>query len=160
MVDGDPHGTGVFTFQQEIVMPPDTLAIRAGEYGLDPTDTALLLDVVLHENFITYTETDHPLWNAPSIALAREEHLDMVATVRAEQAALGADLPRPKGYPTPAVHRAALIAAAERMPVYPERVVQARAAARFNWGLVQKIRAQPIPDPGTGLLPRATRRAR
>jgi len=161
MVDGDLHGTGeIVTYQQEIVMPPDTLAIRAGEYGLDPADVALLLDVVLHENFITYPEDAHPLFSAASIALAREQHLDMVATVRAEQAALGAELVRPKGYPTAATHRAALLATAERMPIYPERVTRARQTARDNWALIQKLGALPVPEPGRGLLPQATRRAR
>ena len=115
------------------IMPPDTLAIRAGEYGLDPADTALLLDVVLHEPFLEYAPGDHPLWTAPSIAVARERHLDEVATVRARHAALGKDWDRPKSYPSPAAHRAALIRAAELSPVHREKVLQGRRMAREAW---------------------------
>lgn len=32
------------------IMPHSTLALRAAEYGIDPADTALLLDVALHEH--------------------------------------------------------------------------------------------------------------
>lgn len=34
------------------VFPADTLAWRAAEYGIDPTDTQTLLDIVLHEPFL------------------------------------------------------------------------------------------------------------
>jgi hypothetical protein len=36
----------------ETIFPEVTLAWRAAEYGIDPTDTALLLDVILHEPFL------------------------------------------------------------------------------------------------------------
>lgn len=114
-------------------MPPDTLAIRAGEYGLDPADTALLLDVVLHEIEVEYPADAHPLWTAPSIAAARERHLDEVATVRARHAALGKGWDRPKDYPTVAVNRAALIRAAELSPIYKDTVLRARRMTRETY---------------------------
>lgn len=129
------------TIRAAVIMPPDTLAIRAGEYGLDPADTALLLDVVLHESFLEYADNDHPLWTAPSIAAARERHLDEIATVRAAHAELGKGWDRPKDYPSPAVHRAALVRAAELSPIHRETVDQARTMARETWARIHRGRA-------------------
>lgn len=122
---------------QAITMPPETLALRAGEYGLDPNDADLLLDVVLHETFIAYPEGQHPLWTAPSIAAAREEHLDTVATERARQAALGVNRDRPKGYPTVTEHRAALSATGRLCPIRADVVAFGRENARRNWMINQ-----------------------
>jgi hypothetical protein len=129
LVDFSDEGT----LATAVAMPPETLALRAGEYGLDPADTALLLDVVLHEGFITYADEDHPLWTAPSIAAARERHLDEVATVRARHAALGKDWDRPRGYPTERDNRAALIRAAELSPIRRDTVLVGRRMARNTW---------------------------
>lgn len=131
----DDKSPGWQTIRTAHIMPPDTLALRAGEYGLDPADTALLLDVVLHEPFLEYAEDDHPLWTAPSIAAARERHLDEVATVRAAHAALGKDWDRAKDYPSPAAHRAALIRAAELSPVHRDKVLSGRRMAREAWAV-------------------------
>lgn len=136
MIDLPDEGTLVGVH----IMPPETLAIRAGEYGLDPADTALLLDIVLHEPFLEYANDDHPLWTAPSIAAARERHLDEVATVRARHAALGKDWNRPKDYPTAATHRAALIRAAELSPVHRDTLLRARTMARESWARHQLTR--------------------
>lgn len=38
--------------ETEHIFPHVTLAWRAAEYGIDPTDTATLLDVILHEPFL------------------------------------------------------------------------------------------------------------
>lgn len=132
MIDVDETAGGM-TLPGVHIMPPDTLAIRAGEYGLDPADAALILDVVLYEPFLEYGPDDHPLWSAPSIAVARERHLDEVATVRARHAALGKDWDRPKSYPTSAVNRAALIRAAELSPIYKDTVLRARTMARETY---------------------------
>ncbi|ARX81516.1 hypothetical protein SMD44_00914 [Streptomyces alboflavus] len=50
------------------VFPTDTLAWRAAEYGLDPADTAALLDVVLHEPFAPHP--DDPITAADDPVLA------------------------------------------------------------------------------------------
>jgi hypothetical protein len=121
------------TDTQAVAMPPETLAIRAGEYGLDPADTQLLLDVVLHETFISYPDHEHPLWTAESIALAREQHLDTVATVRHEHAERRKGERRPKEYPTLAVHRAALGRAVELSPMHAPVVDAGRRLARAAW---------------------------
>lgn len=80
------------------LFPESTLAWRAAEYGLDPTDTAALLDIVLHEPFIPVPDPEpvrlvgqEPakkaapvhLYNAPTIADARTAHLARIADVQA-----------------------------------------------------------------------------
>jgi hypothetical protein len=137
MLDREEDGT----IQAAVIMPPDTLAIRAGEYGLDPADTQLLLDVVLHETFISYPDDEHPLWTAPTIGEARERHLDEVATVRARHEAFGKGWDRPKGYPTQTAHRAALVRAAELAPVHREMVVAGRSMARTAWRMHHGLRS-------------------
>lgn len=133
------------------VFPRDTLAIRAGEYGLDPTDTALILDVVLHEPFISYPDDDHPLWTASSIKEAREHHLDVVADTRKQhEERIGADR-RPAEYPTLAVHRARLLRTAELAPIYPAVVDAGRRMARNIWREAQVVRPRPTDETGRHL---------
>lgn len=88
------------------VFPKFSLAQRAAEYGFDPGDIETILDVVLHEQFIhtPWNPADDPaaqqgmvtpavesssagrkgdmvpvdLFNAPTIALARDAHLARV----------------------------------------------------------------------------------
>lgn len=138
---------------QAVAMPPETLAIRAGEYGLDPADTDLLLDVVLHETFISYPEGEHPLWTAESIAAAREQHLDTVATVRHEHEERGADLKRAKGYPSKTIHKAALRQTAALSPVHAPVVDAARRMAREHWMGRQNAPARPVDSTGRLLTP-------
>jgi hypothetical protein len=138
MLDREDEGD---TIPAAVIMPPTTLAIRAGEYGLDPADTQLLLDVVLHETFISYPDNEHPLWTAPSIQEARERHLDEVATVRRLHEKLGADWPRPKNYPSPAAHRAALVRAAELSPIHAGAVLAGRSMARTAWRMHHGLRS-------------------
>ncbi|MFM9635986.1 hypothetical protein [Streptomyces turgidiscabies] len=70
-------------------MPQDILDWRAAEYGIDPTDTDTLLEIVLHELHMPVTEEtdgqparyagDGPvLKEATSTAAARAAHLDRV----------------------------------------------------------------------------------
>jgi hypothetical protein len=66
------------------LFPVDTLEWRAAEYGFDPQDRALLLEVVLHEPFMEDNDHDNTrhLFNAGSIAEARHHHLDRVKAVK------------------------------------------------------------------------------
>jgi hypothetical protein len=66
------------------VFPHDTLEWRAAEYGIDPADTATLLDIVLAEPYLTdedYAGGFH-LHDAPSIQHARADHLARCAKVK------------------------------------------------------------------------------
>ena len=74
------------TTDQAVMMPAETLSIRAGEYGLNLADPAMILDVVLLETFIVYPDDDHPLWHSDTLEEARTRHLDTVATMRATHA--------------------------------------------------------------------------
>lgn len=66
------------------VFPVDTLEWRAAEYGIDPKDTATLLDIVLAEPHLTEQDwsTGHRLHSAPDIDTARRDHLARVAAVK------------------------------------------------------------------------------
>lgn len=59
----DPHGD-----TRGHIFPKNTLAWRAAEYGIDPTDTETLLDIVLHEPFAPHP--DDPLTAADDPAAA------------------------------------------------------------------------------------------
>lgn len=133
------------TTDQAFIMPPETLALRAGEYGLDPSDTQLLLDVVLHESFIVYPDGEHPLWTAGSIAEAREQHLDTVADERHRHEERMRDEVRPKTYPGPELHRASLMKTAELSPVYRGVVDAGRRMARTAWMRKQQEMDADVP---------------
>ena len=45
---------------QRHAFPPETLHWRAAEYGYDPTDVSVLLDIVLHEKHIRGHTHRHP----------------------------------------------------------------------------------------------------
>lgn len=59
------------------LFPLDTMEWRAAEYGIDPADTATLLDIVLTEPYLTEEDwtAGHQLHDAPDIATARHHHL-------------------------------------------------------------------------------------
>lgn len=67
------------------IFPQDTLHWRAAEYGIDPADTATLLDIVLHEPYID-TSGQHPdfLYNLNDHDKARAAHLAKIEDVRSE----------------------------------------------------------------------------
>ncbi|MER5750613.1 hypothetical protein [Streptomyces sp. NPDC002088] len=133
--DGQPHVH---------VMPQDVLEWRAAEYGIDPTDTDTLLEIVLHEPHMALTEEteDEParyaagpaLWEADSTATARTAHLDRVKacpvriTVRG-QAALA---------PVRAGHKPDL----QRVRAMREAVDTQRWAALYGGLPVQPITAE------------------
>jgi hypothetical protein len=66
------------------VFPTDTMEWRAAEYGIDPSDTASLLDVVLTEPHLTPEDwaNGSALHTAPDIATARRDHLARCAAVK------------------------------------------------------------------------------
>lgn len=59
------------------VFPKAALEWRAAEYGIDPADTATLLDIVLTEPHLTEEDwaAGHRLHDAPDIDTARVDHL-------------------------------------------------------------------------------------
>lgn len=78
--DGNPH---------VLVMPTTALEWRAAEYGIDPTDTDTLLEVLLHEPFMDQAEDEDGqrpgyadgsihLLTAENTTMAREAHLARV----------------------------------------------------------------------------------
>ncbi|MFF0055688.1 hypothetical protein ACFYRI_14985 [Streptomyces microflavus] len=91
------------------VFPQETLAWRAAEYGIDPTDTDTLLDIILHEPFLPDLSTPEAaaadpaartglnvttlntkgakvepvqLHNAPTTKAARDAHLLRINNVK------------------------------------------------------------------------------
>lgn len=59
------------------LFPVDTMEWRAAEYGIDPADTATLLDIVLAEPFLTPDDwaAGEQLYTAPDIDTARRDHV-------------------------------------------------------------------------------------
>lgn len=118
----------------EHIFPHVTLAWRAAEYDIDPTDTAALLDIILHEPFLP--DLDDPaeaasdpaaaagltvrssaarggaqpaaepvrLQNAPSLGAAREAHLLRIAHAKAHR--VGVVTPKGKADPLAAIKAA------------------------------------------------------
>lgn len=70
--------------QRRLVFPVDTLEWRAAEYGVDPTDTATLLDIVVAEAFLEDEDyaDGYRLHEAPDIDTARRDHLARCAKVK------------------------------------------------------------------------------
>lgn len=66
------------------VFPEDTLEWRAAEYGIDPNDTATLLDIVLTEPFLTPEDWANgpTLYDADTIDDARTAHIARCAAVK------------------------------------------------------------------------------
>lgn len=76
------------------VMPTAALEWRAAEYGIDPTDTEALMEILLHEPHMPmvddpqhgpqYADSGPDLWTADNTDHAREAHLARVkaSTVR------------------------------------------------------------------------------
>ncbi|WP_143264372.1 hypothetical protein [Amycolatopsis kentuckyensis] len=66
------------------LFPLDTLEWRAAEYGIDPADTATLLDIVLAEPYLSEEDwaTGHQLHDAPDIDTARADHLARCARAK------------------------------------------------------------------------------
>jgi hypothetical protein len=66
------------------LMPVETPEWRAAEYGIDPTDTATLLDIVLAEPMLTAEDwaTGVHLHTAPDIDIARRDHVSRCAAVK------------------------------------------------------------------------------
>lgn len=67
--------------------PIETLALRAGEYGVPVTDTDTLLDLVMIESLPEFPEPELGPFPAlvaePTLAAGRRRHLDRVAAVKA-----------------------------------------------------------------------------
>ena len=65
-------------------LPVDILETRAAEYGIDPTDTDTLLEIVLYENYLPPQEPDDPttLYNAETVQEARDALITRVRTLR------------------------------------------------------------------------------
>lgn len=66
------------------VLPLDTMEWRAAEYGIDPTDTATLLDIVIAEPHLTPEDwaAGSQLHDAPDIKTARRDHLARCVAVK------------------------------------------------------------------------------
>jgi hypothetical protein len=66
------------------LLPIDTMEWRAAEYGIDPGDTATLLDIVLAEPHLTPADwsSGTKLHDAPDIATARRDHIARCAAVK------------------------------------------------------------------------------
>lgn len=64
--------------------PHDTMEWRAAEYGIDPADTATLLDIVMAEPHLTAEDWagGHQLHDAPDIDTARRDHLARCARAK------------------------------------------------------------------------------
>ncbi|MFC8447679.1 hypothetical protein [Kitasatospora sp. NPDC057223] len=103
-------------------IPKDTLLWRAAEYGIDPTDTETLLDIILHEPYIPDPRLNDPpaaaavravvngkrvpatLATAATTADARTAHLARVLHVKANVRRISS--PQGKGVKNPldAIH--------------------------------------------------------
>lgn len=134
VIDGtqtDDDGTQV---QHRHFLPVDTLEWRAAEYGIDPADTATLLDLVLAEPHLSEEDwaAGHRLHDAPDIDTARVDHLARCARAKLRHKIST----RTKGHPCRRV--------ADESPMHPE-------ALELKRTLVARARAQqrtevPVPD--------------
>jgi hypothetical protein len=66
------------------LLPLDAMEWRAAEYGIDPADTATLLDIVIAEPHLTREDwaSGTKLHDAPDIDTARRDHLARCAVVK------------------------------------------------------------------------------
>jgi len=76
--------TGQVVRRELDVIPEDTLEWRAAEYGIDPADTATLMDIVIAEAHMTPEDWEQGthLHSAPDIDTARADHLARCARVK------------------------------------------------------------------------------
>jgi hypothetical protein len=74
--------TGVVDLNTHLI-PEDAITIRSGEYGLDPADPHLALDLILHEPHIESPPEIAHLFTAPTVPDALAAHRADVTTVRA-----------------------------------------------------------------------------
>jgi hypothetical protein len=65
------------------IIKPAEFDYRAAEYGIDPMDSKTLLDINLHERFITTMDPTHPqyVYNTDE-ATARENYLHHIGLVK------------------------------------------------------------------------------
>lgn len=84
VVDGMQHHDDGSSIRLRHTFPQDTLEWRAAEYGIDPADTATLLDIVLAEPYLTPDDwaAGHRLHDAPDIPTARADHLARCARAK------------------------------------------------------------------------------
>lgn len=86
-----PDGNGG-TLLNLLTMPQDTLEWRAAEYLINPSDTDLLLDVVLYEAFLPPEADGIPmLIKASTVDEAREYHVGKVMEAKAKMRPQGAN---------------------------------------------------------------------
>ncbi|MEV8033886.1 hypothetical protein [Streptomyces sp. NPDC086182] len=110
------------------LFPLDTLEWRAAEYGIDHTDIDQLLDIVLHEPYITDEAVVH---TAASAEAARIVHLERIAAVKAAGHALAPGAPGRKTDPLQPVRDAyAQFADEDEVAAKARSVEQHRAAVR------------------------------
>lgn len=65
------------------VIPETTFEWRVAEYDLDPSDGDTLLNMVLYEPYLENVPTQgSPLWNSPTIKVARQLHLNRITALR------------------------------------------------------------------------------
>lgn len=62
-----PDGNG-----HHYLFPQDSLLSRAAEYGIDPKDTETLLDIIMHEQFVTPDDDEKALPDMKSPALTNQ----------------------------------------------------------------------------------------
>ncbi|MEU6234414.1 hypothetical protein [Kitasatospora sp. NPDC047058] len=122
--NGVPHWVVVMTAtdgsRHQHAFPKDTVTWRAAEYGINVDDTETLLDVILHEPYITPADVQAEpltLTTAKSKNDAKAAHLARIAAVKKRRRIDGIKAPADRGKPDPLaairVHRNA-----------PERVAE------------------------------------
>lgn len=74
-----------------VVIPADSMHWRAAEYGIDPADAALLLDIVTHEH-LAPVHPEHPnfLYNTTATR-ARQHYLAGIEAIRGDHGLLDPD---------------------------------------------------------------------
>jgi hypothetical protein len=79
-----PDGT---VLEDVHAFPIETMALRAGEYGVSVTDTDALLDIVTYESLPEFPQPELGPFPAlvaePTLEAGRRRHLDRVAAVKA-----------------------------------------------------------------------------
>lgn len=154
VVEGLAHNDDGTTIRTVHLLPVDTLEWRAAEYGIDPADTATLLDIVLAEPYLSEEDwaAGYRLHDAPDIATARRDHLARCARAKLRHRLST----RTAGHPCRRV--------AEESPLHPEAialkrqlVAQARAAHREAATVAAPDRIAQLRAAVRGDLPRGER---
>ncbi|RSD22014.1 hypothetical protein [Amycolatopsis eburnea] len=127
------------------IMPADTLEWRAAEYGIDPADTATLLDVVLAEPYLSEEDwaTGHQLHDAPDIDTARRAHIARCA--RAKLRHRLSTRTRAATKDTPAVPNPCQ-RVADESPLHPEAIELKRQLVQQARAAHAQARAAAPPD--------------